>query len=65
MPRLDEILVARSDRASKDARLAPGYADVAIQSPRAPHVPLDCFPPDLIRGSLAMMDALPFQKVTL
>jgi hypothetical protein len=33
-PRIDEICLARSRRASKDARLSTGYGDAAIQGPR-------------------------------
>ena len=41
--RLDGFVIARSHRASKDARLSTGYGDAAIQSRWAPHVPLDRF----------------------
>jgi hypothetical protein len=39
----DGIVIARSHRASRDARLSTGYGDVAIQSLRARYVPLDCW----------------------
>jgi hypothetical protein len=47
----NRLVIARSRRASKDARLSTGYGDVAIQKAvRRPRL-LDCFPPDWIRGS--------------
>jgi hypothetical protein len=37
------IVIATSQRMSKDTRLSTGYGDAAIQKSRAPDVLLDCF----------------------
>jgi hypothetical protein len=37
------VVIARSDRASRDARLSTGYGDVAIQEPQGARRVLDRF----------------------
>ena len=48
MLRSDGIVIARSHRASNDARPSTGYGDAAIQERQGALFPLDCF------ASLAM-----------
>jgi hypothetical protein len=40
-----EIVIARSHRASRDARLSTGYGDETIQGTKGVLRSLDCFPP--------------------